>query len=197
MEELGRSAATPSLNRLNRAPPKPMLFGQGKLQATSIHRNTDMSDDDTDVTGTANNNHQHRLYGDLCRRFSPEGAAYIAWADLRQKGVDDVEPRDLTAWDKITRLNHANKMDLATAGAVAATMVNAHTDAVMGRNQTTPALAAHPAPVTAEVEDAEWEEDEDEDEEDEADEGPVDFGYDNEEDNAEARLDYIHRINDM
>lgn len=154
------------------------------------------NDDHTDVVGAANNEHQLRLYRDLCNRFSPEGAAYIAWADLRQNGVDDVEPRDLTSWDKISRLNYANKMDLATAGSVAATMVNAHTDAVIGRNQTTPALAAQPAPTTAEVEDETWE-DEDDAEDDEEDEGPVDFGYDNAEDNAEAAADYIRKLNDL
>lgn len=153
------------------------------------------TNEDTDVVGAANNNHQHRLYRVLCERFSPEGASHIASADLRLKG-EDVKPEEIAAWDKVTRLNYANKMDLAIAGAVATASVNAFTDAVMGRGQNTPALAARPEPGTAVAEEEEWGEDDDETE-DEEEQGPADFGYDNEEDNAEAALDYIYKLNDM
>lgn len=154
------------------------------------------NDDTDDVVGTANNNKQHRRYRDLSERYTPEGASHIAAANLRRNGKP-ATARMLQAWDQVTRWNHEGAMDLDTEDAIAATMVNAHTDAVMGRNQDTPALAAQPAPVTAVDEEAEWDEDEEEDEKDEEDEGPVDFGYDNEEDNAEARADYIRKLNDL
>lgn len=154
------------------------------------------SDDSNEVAGTANNNLQHRLYRQLCELYTPEGASFIASADLRRKG-EDVEPADIAAWDRVTRLNHAGKMDLATASTVAATHVNALTDALMGRGNTTYPSAFQTLPTVSEVEEDEgWEDDETEADEDEY-EGPVDFGYDSDDENAEHALDYIYKLNDM
>lgn len=97
-------------------------------------------EDDSDLAGTANGVHQHRLYRDLAKIYSPEGANHIASASLKRHGVD-VPPEGIAWWHKVQMAAYADKMDLAAEANIAAAGVNAFTDAMIGRNQTTPSLA--------------------------------------------------------
>jgi hypothetical protein len=150
---------------------------------------------DKDLAGTANALRQQSVYRELSELYTPEGANLLASVNLKRNGVD-VPPEGVGHWNTVNEAAHAGKMDLEAEAAIAAAKVNALTDAMLGRSDVTPPTAALDNQPAAELEE---EEEEEEDDEEEGGEEPGNerYGYDNADDNDEAALDDIHKLNDM
>jgi hypothetical protein len=155
-----------------------------------------MSDnnDEIDVTGTANSVHQHKLYRDLAKLYTPEGANYLTSANLIRNGVN-VPPEGVAYWHMVQEAAYANKLDLATEATIAGSKVNALTDAMLGRgNDNPPMPQANTQPEWHEAEQAELDDEEDDTEDDERSTLADIFGYDNLEDNEEAAADHVRKM---
>lgn len=153
-----------------------------------------MTKEHDEVVGTANKLRQAKLYNDLSEEYTPEGANLLASRNLTRNGVP-MSPEGVGHWAIINRAAELGQMDLAEERAIASAKTNALTDAILGRptGDPLPTLAAHAEPAQL----AQVDDDQDIEEEEEEDlsegEGP-DYGFDNEEDNDEAKADHVRKI---
>ena len=152
-----------------------------------------MTDKNDQPSGTANVLHQMKAYRELSEEYGAEGANLLGSKSLERNGVT-VPPEGVGHWAQINAAAEQGRMDLESEGAVAASKVNALVGALLESNVPGSSRAGEIPDELDEGEDEE-EVDEDEDEDELEDEGP-DFGFDEDDDNDEAALDHIHRINE-
>ncbi|MBH1384316.1 hypothetical protein I5T81_05995 [Stenotrophomonas maltophilia] len=152
-----------------------------------------MTDTNDQPSGTANVLHQMKAYRALSEEYGAEGANLLGSKSLERNGVK-VPPEGVGHWAQINSAAEQGRMDLESEGAVAACKVNALVGAVFA--STVPG-SSRAEQISDELDEAvEEEEEEDFEDEDEDEDERPDFGYEDEEDNDEAALDHIHKINE-
>lgn len=155
----------------------------------------------TTPAGTANILRQHTDYSQLRQDYSPEVASVLAQKSLERHNIP-ASPSDVEVWHRINTAAADSKLDIATERRVAearADAVTAHiVDAARSSTAVAPVTADHSAEAAYEL-DGSDDNDDDSDGEPEDDEGELAsgadlFGYENDEDNAEAAYDEVLKI---
>ncbi len=144
--------------------------------------------------GTANILRQYSAHQELKQEYSPETANELAAKSLNRHGIEATSG-DVASWDKINNAAVDGKIDIPAERQVAETLANGFAQATINiANQSSNIAAVQDA-----NEDDMEIEDEDESEPPEDDLTTIDemYGYDNPEDNDEAALDDVLKIQEQ
>lgn len=141
---------------------------------------------ENDLKGTANLIHQHSAYKALEGEYGEQTATVLASKNLARNGID-VPPEGVAHWDKVNNAAIQGQLNIDEERAKAEALAS---QAMGTAIQNASAENAIPAEAEAEEE----EEEEFVDDDDEAPTLQDMYGYDNDEDNEEAALDDILKI---